>query len=82
MERREQRLADRESRIDAESEQLHRRRRELAAEREDLEHRRVELNRLEEERRKVLEHVAAYTVAEARADLVRTAENRPNARRR
>ncbi|MEU1621375.1 ribonuclease Y [Streptomyces sp. NPDC005722] len=74
LERREQRLADRESRIDAESEQLHRRRRELAEEREELERRRAELNRLEEERREVLERVAAYTAAEARADLVRSAE--------
>ncbi|WP_431965449.1 ribonuclease Y [Actinacidiphila sp. bgisy160] len=74
LERREQRLADRESRIDAESEQLHRRRRELAEEREELERRRAELNRLEEERRDVLERVAAYTAAEARADLVRSAE--------
>ncbi|MET9876411.1 ribonuclease Y [Actinacidiphila glaucinigra] len=74
LERREQRLADREARIDAESEQLHRRRRELAEEREELERRRAELNRLEEERREVLERVAAYTAAEARADLVRSAE--------
>lgn len=74
LERREQRLADRESRIDAESEQLHRRRRELAEEREELERRRAELNRLEDERREVLERVAAYTAAEARADLVRSAE--------
>ncbi|WUD72815.1 ribonuclease Y [Streptomyces sp. NBC_00510] len=74
LERREQRLADREARIDAESEQLHRRRRELAEEREELERRRAELNRLEEERRDVLERVAAYTAAEARADLVRSAE--------
>ncbi|MFF3250062.1 ribonuclease Y [Actinacidiphila glaucinigra] len=76
LERREQRLADREARIDAESEQLHRRRRELAEEREELERRRAELNRLEEERREVLERVAAYTAAEARADLVRSAEQR------
>ncbi|WP_406269852.1 ribonuclease Y [Actinacidiphila glaucinigra] len=74
LERREQRLADREARIDAESEQLHRRRRELAEEREELERRRAELNRLEEERREVLERVAAYTAAEARADLVRSAQ--------
>ncbi|MFF7679480.1 ribonuclease Y [Actinacidiphila glaucinigra] len=74
LERREHRLADREARIDAESEQLHRRRRELAEEREELERRRAELNRLEEERREVLERVAAYTAAEARADLVRSAE--------
>ncbi|MFB7290208.1 ribonuclease Y [Actinacidiphila glaucinigra] len=74
LERREQRLADREARIDAESEQLHRRRRELAEEREELERRRAELSRLEEERREVLERVAAYTAAEARADLVRSAE--------
>ncbi|MDX2648745.1 ribonuclease Y [Streptomyces sp. PA03-1a] len=74
LERREQRLADREARIDAESEQLHRRRRELAEEREELERRRAELNRLEEERRDVLERVAAYTATEARADLVRSAE--------
>ncbi|MFI8185847.1 ribonuclease Y [Actinacidiphila glaucinigra] len=74
LERREQRLADREARIDAESEQLHRRRREVAEEREELERRRAELNRLEDERREVLERVAAYTAVEARADLVRSAE--------
>jgi ribonuclease Y len=74
LERREQRLADREVRIDAESEQLHRRRRELAEEREELERRRADANRLEDERRAVLERVASYTAAEARTDLVRSVE--------
>ncbi|MGW3245234.1 ribonuclease Y [Streptomyces sp. NPDC001070] len=74
LERREQRLADREARIDAESEQLHRRRRELAEEREELERRRADANRLEDERRAVLERVASYTAAEARTDLVRSVE--------
>lgn len=74
LERREKRLIDREARIDAESEQLHRRRRELADERDELDRRRAEVNRLEDERRAVLERVALYTSAEARGDLVRSVE--------
>ncbi|MDX3072506.1 ribonuclease Y [Streptomyces sp. MI02-7b] len=74
LERREQRLIDREARIDAESEQLHRRRRELADERDELDRRRAEVNRLEDERRAVLERVALYTSAEARGDLIRSVE--------
>jgi ribonuclease Y len=74
LERREQRLADREARIDAESEHLHLRRRELAEEREALERRRAEAIRLEDERRTILERVASYTAAEARTDLVRSVE--------
>ncbi|MFF3560381.1 ribonuclease Y [Streptomyces sp. NPDC002574] len=74
LERREQRLIDREARIDAESEQLHRRRRELADERDELDRRRAEVNRLEDERRAVLERVALYTATEARGDLIRSVE--------
>ncbi|MFE2430129.1 ribonuclease Y [Streptomyces sp. NPDC059373] len=74
LERREQRLADREARIDAESEHLHLRRRELAEEREALERRRAEAIRLEDERRDILERVASYTAVEARTDLVRSVE--------
>jgi ribonuclease Y len=71
LERREQRLADREARIDAESEHLHTRRRELTEEREALERRRAEVIRIEDERRVILERVASYTAVEARTDLVR-----------
>ena len=74
LERREQRLADREARIDAESEHLHTRRRELTEEREALERRRAEVIRIEDERRVVLERVASYTAVEARTDLVRSVE--------
>ena len=74
LERREQRLADREARIDAESEHLHTRRRELTEERETLERRRAEVIRIEEERRAVLERAASYTAVEARTDLVRSVE--------
>ncbi|MDX6346242.1 MAG: ribonucrease [Streptomyces sp.] len=74
LERRERRLADREARIDAESEHLHLRRRELTEEREALERRRAEAIRLEEERRTILERVASYTAVEARTDLVRSVE--------
>ncbi|MDX6328280.1 MAG: ribonucrease, partial [Streptomycetaceae bacterium] len=74
LERREQRLSDREARIDAESEHLRVRRRELADEREALDRRRAELSRVEEEQRGILERVAFYTAAEARADLVRSVE--------
>lgn len=74
LERREQRLADREARIDAESEHLHTRRRELTEEREALERRRAEVIRIEDERRAVLERVASYTAVEARTDLVRSVE--------
>jgi ribonuclease Y len=72
--RREQRLSDREARIDAQSEHLHVGRRELAEEREALERSRADLSRLEEERRGILERVGSYTAAEARADLVRSLE--------
>ncbi|WP_329311638.1 ribonuclease Y [Streptomyces sp. NBC_01262] len=74
LERREQRLADREARIDAESEHLHTRRRELTEEREALERRRAEVIRIEDERRAVLERAASYTAVEARTDLVRSVE--------
>jgi ribonuclease Y len=74
LERREQRLADREARIDAESEHLHTRRRELTEEREALERRRAEVIRIEDERRVTLERVASYTAVEARTDLVRSLE--------
>ncbi|WP_405722357.1 ribonuclease Y [Streptomyces sp. NBC_01537] len=74
LERREQRLADREARIDAESEHLHTRRRELTEEREALERRRAEVIRIEDERRVILERVASYTAVEARTDLVRSVE--------
>lgn len=74
LERREQRLTDREARIDAESGHLHNRRKELAEERESLERRRAEALRMEDERRAVLERVASYTAVEARGDLVRSVE--------
>jgi ribonuclease Y len=74
LERRGQRLSDREARIDAESEHLLVRSRELADEREALDRRRAELSRVEEEQRGILERVAFYTAAEARADLVRSVE--------
>jgi ribonuclease Y len=74
LECREQRLADREARIDAESEHLHTRRRELTEEREALERRRAEVIRIEDERRAVLERAASYTAVEARTDLVRSVE--------
>lgn len=60
IERREQRLADREARLDTEA--------------RSLEERRTELGRLEEERTRVLEETAALSTEEARRDLLAAVE--------
>jgi ribonuclease Y len=74
LERREQRLVEREERIDAEQRRVEGRDRELAEQEAALERRRAELADLEAERQRELERVAGLTVADARAELVKTIE--------
>ncbi|QMV21479.1 ribonuclease Y [Streptomyces sp. SCUT-3] len=76
LERREQRLADREARLDAETEELRARSLRLAEELGALDRRRAELAEAEADRRRILERTAAMTVREARAEIVRAAEDR------
>ncbi|GAA2501308.1 ribonuclease Y [Streptomyces thermolineatus] len=76
LERREQRLADREARLDAGTEELRTRSLRLAEELGTLDRRRAELAEAEADRRRILERTAAMTVREARAEIVRAAEDR------
>jgi ribonuclease Y len=75
LERREQRLAEREERLDAEQSRVEARDRELAAVEAEVAKKRAELEDVEEERRLILERTAGMTVADAKAELVRSIEN-------
>jgi ribonucrease Y len=75
LERREARLAEREQRIDDEARKLDQRSDELDQVRQALETTRAELNRLDEQRREVLERVAGLTAGQAKAELVAGIEN-------
>ena len=75
LERREQRLAEREERLDAELSRVEARDRELAAIEADIARKRAELEDVEEERRLILERTAGMTAADAKAELVRSIEN-------
>ena len=75
LERREARLAERESRLDAEFGKLDERSGRLDQARHDLETRRAELDRLDEERRQVLERAAGLTADQAKAELVAGIQN-------
>ncbi len=75
LERREARLAERESRLDAEFGKLEDRSAALDEIRRGLETRRADLDRLDEERRQVLEQVAGLTADQAKAELVRGIQN-------
>ena len=75
LERREARLAERESRLDAESDKLAERSAALDLLRQDLETHRADLERLDEERREVLEQVAGLTADQAKAELVAAIQN-------
>ncbi len=75
LERREARLAERESRLDAEFGQLNERSASLDQVRSDLETRRADLDRLDEERRQVLEQTAGLTADQAKAELVTGIQN-------
>ena len=75
LERREARLAERESRLDAEFGKLDERSASLDQTRSDLETRRADLDRLDEERRQVLEQTAGLTADQAKAELVTGIQN-------
>ncbi len=75
LERREARLAERESRLDAEFGKLEERSGRLDQVRRDLETRRADLDRLDEERRQVLEQAAGLTADQAKAELVAGIQN-------
>jgi ribonucrease Y len=75
LERREARLAERESRLDAEFGKLEQRSMSLDQIRSDLETRRADLDRLDEERRQVLEQTAGLTADQAKAELVTGIQN-------
>jgi ribonucrease Y len=75
LERREARLAEREQRIDDEARKLDRRSDDLDQVRQQMEERRAELDRLDEQRREVLERTAGLTAGQAKAELVAGIEN-------
>jgi ribonuclease Y len=75
LERREARLAEREHRIDEEARKLDQRSADLDQDRQDLGVRAAELDRLDDQRREVLERVAGQTAEQAKAELVTGIEN-------
>jgi ribonuclease Y len=75
LERRETRLAGREQRTHEEARALEQRAAELDRVRQGLETRRVDLDRLDEERREVLERVAGLTADAAKSELVAGIQN-------
>lgn len=75
LERRENRLAEREQRLDEEARRQAERARKLAETETRLADRRAELERMEEERRAMLERVAGLTAEQAKNELVQTIEN-------
>jgi ribonuclease Y len=75
LERRETRLAEREQRLDAEIGRLEERDRKLSELKGALEIRGAELDRLDEERRQILERTAGLTADQAKGELVAVIEN-------
>jgi ribonucrease Y len=75
MERRETRLSEREQRVDEEARRLDQRAADLERIRNDLDVRRREIDRLDEERREVLERVAGLSADQAKAEMVAGIEN-------
>ena len=75
LERREARLAEREARLDTEFGKLDERSTALDKTRQDLDSRRADLERLDEERRAVLEQAAGLTAGQAKAELVASIQN-------
>ena len=75
VERREQRVAERENRLDTEARHLEERARELGDQHDVLARSRAELADLEQERRLVLERAAGLTADEAKAAVVAMMEN-------
>ena len=75
LERREHRAAEREDRLDARQAQLDERSRDLAATEVALTARQVALDRMEDDRRHVLEQAAGLTAEQARSELVAAVEH-------
>ncbi len=75
LERREQRLAEREERLDVETSRVEQRDRDLATVEADIARKRAELEDVEAERKLILERTAGMTAADAKAELVGTIEN-------
>ncbi|MDQ1602002.1 MAG: ribonucrease [Actinomycetota bacterium] len=75
LERREHRAAEREDRLDARQAQLDERSRDLAATEVALAARQVALDRIEDDRRHVLEQAAGLTAEQARSELVAAVEH-------
>ncbi|HTZ23197.1 MAG TPA: ribonuclease Y, partial [Streptosporangiaceae bacterium] len=75
LERRETRLAEREERIDTEARRIDQRSADLDRSQHDLDVRGKELDRLDDERREILERVAGLTADQAKAELVAGIEN-------
>jgi ribonucrease Y len=75
MERRETRLAEREQRVDEEARRVDQRSTDLELVRNELDARRRDIDRLDEERREVLQRVAGLTADQAKAELVAGIEN-------
>ncbi|MEV5751961.1 ribonuclease Y [Actinoallomurus sp. NPDC052308] len=75
LERREARLAEREHRLDDEVRRLEERARELADAKQALKERRAALDRLDDERKSVLERAAGLTSEQAKTELVTLIEN-------
>jgi ribonuclease Y len=75
LERREARLAEREARLDTEFGKLDERAAGLDKLRQDLDVRRADLDRLDDERRAVLERTAGLTADQAKGELVASIQN-------
>ncbi|HVD27378.1 MAG TPA: ribonuclease Y, partial [Mycobacteriales bacterium] len=75
LERRERRAAEREDRLDTRQAQLDERSRDLVANEVALAARQVALDRLEDDRRHVLEQAAGLTAEQARSELVAAVEH-------
>jgi ribonuclease Y len=74
LQRRENRLAEREQRIDAEGLQVEKRSAELGELQRRLDQRRAELDKVDEQRREILERAAGLTAGQAKAELVASIE--------
>jgi ribonuclease Y len=74
LERREQRQAEREERLDADVSRMEARDAELAAEEHALKRRQRSFDQMEDERRQELERIAGLSAESARAELVRVIE--------
>jgi ribonucrease Y len=75
LERREQRLAEREERLDADARRVEEHERQLVSLGAEIDRKKAELLDVAAERRLILERTAGLTVADAKAELVRTIEH-------